>query len=39
MTQDGKGRGLFATKLIKKGEIVIAEKAIAIGIEDPEVSK
>ena len=32
MTED-KGRGLFATKVIKTGDLVIAEKAIAIGHE------
>ena len=38
MTQD-KGRGLFANRLIKKGEIIIAEKAMAIGQNNVEGSK
>jgi len=30
-----KGRGLFATKLIKKGELLIVEKPLASVCEDP----
>ena len=36
---DDKGRGLFATRKITKGEKIIVEKAIAIGSEDTGVDK
>ena len=29
MTQDGRGRGVFATKDFKKGDLIIVDKAIA----------
>ena len=32
----GKGRGLFASRNLAKGELLIAEKAISYGKEDPE---
>lgn len=33
------GRGLFTTREIKEGEVVIGEKALAIGRDDYEESK
>ena len=35
---EGQGRGLFATKAIKKGAIIMGEKAIGIGLHDFEAS-
>jgi hypothetical protein len=29
MTQDGRGRGVFATKDFKKGDLIVVDKAIA----------
>jgi len=29
MTKDGRGRGVFASKFLKKGELIAVEKAIA----------
>ena len=35
MTTDGRGRGVFATKDFKKGELIMVDKAIAqINAED-----
>lgn len=31
---DDRGRGLFAKRKLEKGELLIAEKAIAVGTED-----
>jgi len=29
MTKDGKGRGIFASKFLKRGNLLVVEKAIA----------
>jgi len=29
MTKDGRGRGVFATKEFKKGDLIVVDKAIA----------
>lgn len=36
MTPDGKGRGLFASKDLKQGDLLIVEKALADISESPE---
>ena len=35
MTKDGKGRGLFSTRPLRQGELIVVDIAIAEATKDP----